>query len=91
MHGIRPEVPRLRRSAYFQGIHVEEATPASLRVLSGKASKRDGLFVVPVEIRGNKKGRGDAFAWRNRVATATRKQRSRAHHRRDRSVWARDL
>ena len=41
----------------FQGIHVEEATPAVLRVLSGKATRRDGMFVVPVEIRGTRKGR----------------------------------
>lgn len=41
----------------FQGIHVEEATPASLRVLSGKAARRDGLFIVPVEIHGTRKGR----------------------------------
>jgi acyl transferase domain-containing protein len=41
----------------FQGVHVEEAIPADLRVLSGKAVRRDGLFVVPVEIRGSRKGR----------------------------------
>lgn len=41
----------------FQGVHVEEATPATLRVQSGKAARREGLFVVPVEIRGSRKGR----------------------------------
>ncbi|HEX3147858.1 MAG TPA: SDR family NAD(P)-dependent oxidoreductase [Gemmataceae bacterium] len=41
----------------FQGIHVEESTPAQLRVLSGKSARRDGLFFVPVEIRGLRKGR----------------------------------
>jgi acyl transferase domain-containing protein/NADP-dependent 3-hydroxy acid dehydrogenase YdfG len=41
----------------FQGIHVEEGLPSSLRVFSGKAARRDGLYVVPVEIRGLKKGR----------------------------------
>jgi NAD(P)-dependent dehydrogenase (short-subunit alcohol dehydrogenase family)/acyl carrier protein len=41
----------------FQGIHVEEATPAELRVLSQKATRREGLFVVPVEVRGLRKGR----------------------------------
>jgi NADP-dependent 3-hydroxy acid dehydrogenase YdfG/acyl carrier protein len=41
----------------FQGIHVEEATPTDLRVLSGRATKKDSLFVVPVEIRGTRKGR----------------------------------
>jgi Polyketide synthase dehydratase len=41
----------------FQGIHVEEATPTELRVLSGKAAKKDNLFVVPVEIQGTRKGR----------------------------------
>jgi NAD(P)-dependent dehydrogenase (short-subunit alcohol dehydrogenase family) len=41
----------------FQGVQVEEATPAQVRVLSGKAVRRDGLFVVPVEIRGTRKGK----------------------------------
>jgi acyl transferase domain-containing protein/NAD(P)-dependent dehydrogenase (short-subunit alcohol dehydrogenase family)/acyl carrier protein len=41
----------------FQGIHVDEATPAVLRVLSGKAIRKNNLFVVPVEIRGTRKDR----------------------------------
>jgi hypothetical protein len=41
----------------FQGVQLDEATPAEVRVLSGKAARRDGLFVVPVEVRGSKKGR----------------------------------
>jgi acyl transferase domain-containing protein/NAD(P)-dependent dehydrogenase (short-subunit alcohol dehydrogenase family)/acyl carrier protein len=41
----------------YQGIHVEESIPAELRVFAGKATKRDGLFVVPVEIRSQRKGR----------------------------------
>src|SRR5262245_9965983 len=41
----------------FQGVHLDDANPARVRVLSGKASRRDGLFVIPVEIRGMKKGR----------------------------------
>ena len=41
----------------FQGVQLDEATPAEVRVLSGKAARRDGLFVVPVEVRGTKKGR----------------------------------
>jgi len=41
----------------FQGVHVEEAGPTVLRFFSGRATKRDGLFVVPVEIRGTRKGR----------------------------------
>jgi NAD(P)-dependent dehydrogenase (short-subunit alcohol dehydrogenase family)/acyl carrier protein len=41
----------------FQGVQLEEATPALIQVLSGKAARRDGLFVVPVEIRGLRKGK----------------------------------
>jgi NAD(P)-dependent dehydrogenase (short-subunit alcohol dehydrogenase family) len=41
----------------FQGVHVEEAMPAQLRVLSGRAARRDGLSFVPVEVRGMRKGR----------------------------------
>jgi acyl transferase domain-containing protein/NADP-dependent 3-hydroxy acid dehydrogenase YdfG len=41
----------------FQGVHVEETTPAHITVLSGKATRRDGIFAVPVEIRGLRKGR----------------------------------
>ncbi|HJZ90723.1 MAG TPA: polyketide synthase dehydratase domain-containing protein, partial [Gemmataceae bacterium] len=41
----------------FQGIHVDEATPAELRVLCGRAAKRDGLFAVPVEVHGTKNRR----------------------------------
>jgi acyl transferase domain-containing protein/NAD(P)-dependent dehydrogenase (short-subunit alcohol dehydrogenase family)/acyl carrier protein len=46
----------------YQGIHVEESAPAELRVFAGKATKRDGLFVVPVEIRGERKGREIAYS-----------------------------
>jgi NAD(P)-dependent dehydrogenase (short-subunit alcohol dehydrogenase family) len=41
----------------FQGVHIEEATPTQIRVLSGKAARKDGLFVVPVEVRGLRKGK----------------------------------
>jgi acyl transferase domain-containing protein/NAD(P)-dependent dehydrogenase (short-subunit alcohol dehydrogenase family) len=58
MHGL----PGLKFQGFdelriFQGIQVSENSPASLKVLSGKATKRDGTFVVPVEISGRKKGR----------------------------------
>jgi hypothetical protein len=41
----------------FHGVHVEEATPAVVQVLSGRALRRDGLSFVPVELRGMRKGR----------------------------------
>jgi hypothetical protein len=41
----------------FQGVHIEEATPAQIRVLAQKATRRDGLFIVPVEMRGTRNGR----------------------------------
>jgi hypothetical protein len=41
----------------FQGIQLDEANPAAVRVLCGKAGKRDGQFVVPVEVRGTKNRR----------------------------------
>ncbi len=41
----------------FQGIHVEEANATTIQVLSGKAIRKDGLFQVPVEIRGKKNDR----------------------------------
>lgn len=41
----------------FQGIQLEESSPADLRFLSGKAFRRDGLFAIPVEIHGTRKGR----------------------------------
>ncbi|MBO0697168.1 MAG: SDR family NAD(P)-dependent oxidoreductase, partial [Zavarzinella sp.] len=46
----------------FHGVHVEEAKPAAVRVLSGRAVRRDGLFFVPVELRGTRKGREVTFS-----------------------------
>ena len=39
------------------GVTVGDGGSARVRVLAGKISKRDGLFVVPVELRGKRDGR----------------------------------
>jgi acyl transferase domain-containing protein/NAD(P)-dependent dehydrogenase (short-subunit alcohol dehydrogenase family)/acyl carrier protein len=39
------------------GVAVGDGGSARVRVLAGKISKRDGLFVVPVEVRGKRDGR----------------------------------
>ena len=41
----------------LNGIHVEEHLPASLRVVAGKATRQDGLQLIPMELRGRKQGR----------------------------------
>jgi hypothetical protein len=41
----------------FHGVQLDDRAPATLRFLSGRAGRRDGLYVVPVEIRGERKGR----------------------------------
>ncbi len=35
-----------------QGVYIDESAPALIRCLSGKAVKRDGSVIVPVELRG---------------------------------------
>ena len=41
----------------FQGVQIDEAMPATVRVFAGKAVRRDDLFAVAVEIRGTKNRR----------------------------------
>ena len=41
----------------FQGVHLEESGATTIQVMSGKAIRKDGLFHVPVEIRGKKNDR----------------------------------
>lgn len=61
-HGAMHGQPGLRFHGFddlriFHGVHVEEATPTQVRVLSGRATRRDGLFIVPVELQGVRKGK----------------------------------
>lgn len=53
----------------FQGVHVEESTPAVLRIQSGKATRNEGQFIVPVEIHGTRKDR-DVLHSRARIVLA---------------------
>ena len=38
----------------LQGVHADEDRPAKLRLFAGRAAKREGLFVVNAELRGEK-------------------------------------